>query len=105
MTATPRLNEALQDTAEDLRNLGLAAKSDFLRLQKDVNKLAQSKVIDPGMKLVKNTSHRLEAQARRSASLAKDTLDDVLDYVSDNPGRTLVGAIAGGVLLGLLLRR
>jgi ElaB/YqjD/DUF883 family membrane-anchored ribosome-binding protein len=105
MTATPHLNQALQDTAQDLRVLGQAAKADFQRLQHDAQRLAQTKVIQPGTKFMKETSQQLEEQARRSMSVAREKLDDVYSYVSDNPGRAIVGALAGGILLGLIMRR
>lgn len=105
MTATPNINRALHDTAQDLRELGHAAKTDFKSLQHDAEQLARTKVIQPGAKFVRETSQQLEEQARRSLGVAREKLDDVVGYVSDNPLRALVGAVAGGILLGLIIRR
>lgn len=105
MTTTPNINQALNTTAQDFRALGEAAKADFNRLTNDAHKLAQTKVIDPGVQMIKDTSHKLEVQARRSADAAKVQMDHLHDYIVENPGRALLGALAGGVILGLLLRR
>lgn len=105
MTATPNINRALQDTAQDLRHLGQAAKTDLQRLQHDAQNLAQTRVIEPGTRFVREASHQIEEQARHTVGLAKDKFDDVCDYVAENPGRALLGAIAGGILLGFIFRR
>lgn len=105
MTATLQTQEALQNTAEDLRALGHAAKADFQRLQHDAQEMARTKVIEPGLRFVKDASHRLEDQARRSATVAKEKIGQMSGYVADNPSRALLSAFAGGVIFGLLMRR
>ncbi|MGV3661930.1 MAG: hypothetical protein ACO1TE_17210 [Prosthecobacter sp.] len=105
MTTIPQTQEALQHTAADLRLLGQAAKADIQRLQHDAQELARTRVIEPGVRMVKDASQRLEEQARRSASMAREKMDDVCGYVVENPGRALLGAVAGGLVLGFLFRR
>ncbi len=105
MTTTPHILHALNDTAQDFRALGEAAKTDFKQLSHDAQELAQSKIIRPGTQLAKDTAHQLEVQARRSVEVSKEKIDHLRGYVSENPGRALVGVLAGGVVLGLLLRR
>jgi len=105
MTTTPHIQQALNDTAQDFRALGEAAKTDFKQLSHDAQELAQSKVIRPGVQMAKDTAYQLELQARRSAEATKVKIDHLRGYVSENPGRALVGVLAGGVVLGLLLRR
>ncbi len=105
MTTTPNINRALNTTAQDFRALGEAAKADFNRLTHDAQKMAQTKVIDPGVQMIKDTSQKIEVQARRSAEAAKVQVDHLHDYIVENPGRALLGALAGGVILGLFLRR
>lgn len=105
MTSTLQTQEALQNTAQDLRALGSAAKADLQRFQQDAQEIARTKVIEPGVRFVKDTSHRIEDQARRSATAAKAGLDGACNYVAENPSRALLGALAGGIVLGLLMRR
>lgn len=105
MTTIPQTQEALQHTAEDLRLLGQAAKADFQRLGNDAQEFARSRVIEPGTRMVKDASQRLEEQARRSASVAREKLDEACGYVAENPGRALLGAAVGGLVLGFLFRR
>lgn len=105
MTTTPHIHQALNETAQDFRALGEAAKTDFKQLSKDALDLAQTKVIRPGAQMARETAQRLEGQARQSAEVAKEKIDHMRGYVTENPGRALAGALAGGVILGLLFRR
>ncbi|MES2595746.1 MAG: hypothetical protein V4662_10445 [Verrucomicrobiota bacterium] len=105
MTTIPHTQKALSNTAQDFRALGEAAKTDLNRLTNDVHQLAKAKVIDPGLQMVTDASHRLEAQARRSADAAKVQIAHLREVIVEHPGRSLVGALAGGIILGLLLRR
>jgi len=105
MTTTPHIQQALNDTVQDIRALGDAAKTDFKRFTHEAQEMAQTKVIQPGVKMFKDTTHRLEDQARRSADATKEKIDHMRGYVVENPGRALAGALAGGVVLGLLFRR
>lgn len=105
MTTTPHIQQALNDTVQDFRALGEAAKTDFKQLSKDALDLAQTRVIRPGTQIARDTAQRLEGQARQSAELAKEKIEHMRSYVMENPGRALAGALAGGVVLGLLFRR
>lgn len=105
MTETLQTRQALHHTAEDLRALGHAAVADFQRLQRHAQEAARAKVLEPGMQLVKDASHRLEDQARRSATAAREKVHQISGYVAENPSRALLGAFAGGVLAALLMRR
>lgn len=105
MTTTPHIQQALNDTAQDFRALGEAAKTDFKQLSQDAQELAQNKIIRPGAQIARDTAHQLEVQARRSAEATKEKIDHLRGYVVENPGRALAGVLAGGVVLGLLLRR
>ncbi len=105
MTTIPHTQEALQHAADDLRRLGQAAKADIQRLQQDTQEFARARVIEPGTQMVKDASQRLEEQARRSAAVAREKMDEACGYVSENPGRALLGAAIGGLVLGLLFRR
>ncbi len=105
MTTMPSTHDALQHTAEDLRLLGHAAKTDLQRLQQDAQELARTRVIEPGVRMVKDASQRLEEQARHTAGVARERLDEAYGYVVENPGRALLGAAIGGFFLGLLVRR
>lgn len=105
MTSIPNTQEALQHTANDLRLLAQAAKEDMLRLKDNTQEYARSRVIEPGTRMVRDASQRLEEQARRSADRAWEKLDDAYGYVAENPGRALLGAVLGGLALGFLFRR
>lgn len=104
-SAAPQTQEALQHTAEDLRLLGQAAKADLQRLGQNAQEFTRSRVIEPGSRFVQEASVRLEDQARRSADIARAKMDDAYAYVSQNPGRALLGAAIGGIVLGFLFRR
>lgn len=105
MTTTPNINKALSTTVDDFRALGEAAKTDFHRLTHDAQELAQTKLIQPGVQMLKDTTHKLEEQARHSAEAARVRMDHLRAYIVEHPGRSLGGALAFGVLVGLLLRR
>lgn len=105
MTAIPNTQEALRHAANDLRLLAQAAKADAQRLQQDTQDYARAHVIEPGVRMVKDASQRLDEQARRSASVAREKIDEARGYVADNPSRALLGAAIGGLVLGLLFRR
>lgn len=105
MTTTPNINKALSTTAQDFRTLGEAAKTDFNRLTHDAQELAQTKLIQPGVQMIKDTTSQIEVQARRTAEVAKVKIDHLREYIVENPGRSLIGALAGGLLLGMLMRR
>lgn len=105
MTATPHIHQALNDTVQDLRALGEAAKTDLRTLKSDAQALAHTKVIEPGVQLFKDTTQRLEHEAMRSKDAAKLKIEQMREFAVENPGRALVGALASGVVLGLLLRR
>ncbi|MFC5454732.1 hypothetical protein [Prosthecobacter fluviatilis] len=105
MNSTPNIQQALNDTAQDFRALGEAAKTDFKQLSHEAMELAQTKIIRPSAQLARNSAQRLEDQARRSAEVTKEKIDHMRGYVVENPGRALAGALAGGLVLGLLFRR
>ncbi|MGA7296625.1 MAG: hypothetical protein WBW92_03810 [Rhodanobacteraceae bacterium] len=48
---------------------------------------------------------RGQEQWARGRDRAEDSLDQVLDYVRTNPGKSVAMAVAGGWLLGTILRR
>lgn len=105
MTTTPNIQKALTTTVQDFRALGEAAKTDLQRLSHDAQELAQEKVIQPGVQMFKDTTNKLEEKARHSAEVAKVRIDHLREYIVENPGRAVAGALIGGVIVGLLLRR
>ncbi|MDN5924791.1 MAG: hypothetical protein L0H70_07315 [Xanthomonadales bacterium] len=46
-----------------------------------------------------------QAQFAKGRAQAEETLDSVMDYVRDHPGKSLAMAVAGGWLVGAILRR
>ena len=97
------IDEQLSDAFD--RALGEAAKTDFNRLTHDAQELAQTKLIQPGVQMIKDTTNQIEVQARRTAEVAKVKIDHLREYIVENPGRSLIGALAGGLLLGMMMRR
>jgi ElaB/YqjD/DUF883 family membrane-anchored ribosome-binding protein len=86
MTATPRTEEALNDTAQDFRALGDAVKQDFNVLRQEAKA-------------------RLDGYTQKVAQDANQNLDQLRDFAVQNPLRALTYAALGGVLVGLYLRR
>ena len=62
MTTTPHIQQALNDTVQDIRALGDAAKTDFKRFTHEAQEMAQTKVIQPGVQMFKDTTHRLDVE-------------------------------------------
>jgi ElaB/YqjD/DUF883 family membrane-anchored ribosome-binding protein len=85
-TTAPRTEEALHQTASDLRGLGSAVKQDFA----DFRETARTQVND---------------YSRRVVSETNNSLEQVREYTVQNPLRALGYAVAGGVVLGLFFRR
>lgn len=85
-TSAPRTQEALHDTANDLRSLGQAVKEDLHSFSHDARA-------------------RLDGYAHKVADEANQNLNQVRDYTVQNPLRALGYAALGGMVLGLFFRR
>lgn len=94
MTSTRYLNKALHHTADDLRDVRDAAKADLQRLTRDARILAERRVIKPTVAAVNEASEMIEKRAKKLSL-----------YATAHPVATLAGAVFGGILIGLLMRR
>lgn len=109
------LNERIDQGAERLKqgeSRVLGATRDAVASGSERTERALHHATDATAEAAKRASQRaadLREQSReqlaRGRAQAEEGLDKVMDYVRDNPGKALAMAVAGGWLIGAIMRR